>query len=142
MADIFVTVRAREHPTSNDVLIVDVIPEAPPQPGDDPSTVYLSIEDSDRIVWTGDLGSIAGSALVSLASDNNPFDPTASTGGDYLLQRNGFQNSGQAVVIPPDDEASFLEFKYSVLVGSDDNQRRGSIDPHIRIRRRRVYVAA
>lgn len=143
MADIFVTIRATPH-TSNDLLNIDVIPSATPPPGDDPSTVYLSTEDGDRIVWLGDAsaGSITGTTTVSMAAGNNPFDPSASTGGAYQVGLGGSANSGVAVITPPNDNESFVEFKYSVEVHSNDNQRHNTIDPRIRIRRKSVYTVA
>ncbi|MFN0084690.1 MAG: hypothetical protein ACKVX9_04815 [Blastocatellia bacterium] len=138
MADIFVTINVRPHPTQNDLLDLTIEPDAL-DPNGDPSTVYLSTEDNDRIVWLLNTESVGGSGLVRLAEGNNPFDPTSSTGGVYNTVIGGSVNSGAVVVTPPSEESLFLEFKYSVVVDSTDHLRHGSIDPHIRIRGKSVY---
>ncbi len=141
MADIFVTINVEPHPTQNDLLTLRIEPDAL-NPGEDPSIVYLSTEDNDRIVWLLNTQSVAGTGLVRMAQGNNPFDPTSSTGGVYNTAVGGAVTSGSVVVTPPSEESSFLEFKYSVVVDSADGQRHGAIDPHIRIRGKSVYKPA
>lgn len=141
MADIFVTINVEPHPTQNDLLVLRIEPDTL-NPDGDPSIVYLSTEDNDRIVWLLNTDSVGGSGLIRMAEGNNPFDPTSSTGGSYNTVIGGAVDSGGVVVTPPSEESFFLEFKYSVVVDSADQLRHGSIDPHIRIRGKSVYKPA
>jgi hypothetical protein len=123
---IVVTITAVPDPNTEDTLIVNV----------DQPTVFLSLEDQDQVRWVCQDGSVE----VNFAPANNPFDPNASSGGQYVTQTNGSIVSGPLAEEQLDvDEDSFRTFKYSILVTTPDGKRSGSLDPTIKGRRRRVY---
>jgi len=126
---IVVTVRATPDPNTADTLIVSI----------DRSTVFLSLEDEDQIRWICPDGSVE----VNFAPVTNPFDPSASSGGQYQTQVNGSIISGTMVEeqLAP-NEAAFRNFKYSVHVISPDETRSGTLDPRVMGRRKRVYFRA
>ncbi|MGH9834496.1 MAG: hypothetical protein ACRD9Y_15860 [Blastocatellia bacterium] len=123
---IVVTVRAIPDPNTEDTLIVSI----------DRSTVFLSLEDEDQIRWICPDGSVE----VNFAPVTNPFDPNASSGGQYQTQVNGSIISGTMIEeqLEP-TEAAFRAFKYSVQVILPDGTRSGTLDPRVMGRRRRVY---
>ncbi|MGE0132281.1 MAG: hypothetical protein AB7U82_29720 [Blastocatellales bacterium] len=123
---IVVTVTATPDPNTQDTLIVSI----------DQPTVFLSLEDLDQVRWVCQGGSVE----IVFASATNPFDPSASSGGQYQTQANGSLISGTLVAGQLDaDEEVFNTYKYSIVVRSFDGQRAGSLDPRIKGRRRRVY---
>ena len=123
---IVVTVTATPDPNTQDTLIVSV----------DLPTVFLSLDDLDQVRWVCQDCSVE----VVFAPAVNPFDPSASSGGQYQTQANGSIISGTLVQeqLDPDEEV-FNSYKYSIIVRSLDGQRAGSLDPRIKGRRRRVY---
>lgn len=126
---IVVTVTAIPDPATQDTLIVNV----------DRSLVYLSLEDEDEIQWVCSDGSID----VNFAPATNPFDPSASSGGQYQTQTNGSILSGPLVDEQLEtDEGSFRIFKYSIQVRSFDGTRAGVLDPRVMGRKKRVYYKA
>ncbi len=123
---IVITITATPDPATEDTLIVSV----------DQPTVFLSLEDEDEVRWICPTGSVE----VNFAPVTNPFDPGASSGGQYTAQVNGSIVSGPMVEGQLDADAEvFRTFKYSILVKSPDGKRAGSLDPTIKGRRRRVY---
>ena len=126
---IVVTVTAVPNPATEDTLIVDV----------GRPLVFLSLEDDDQVQWVCSDGSIE----VNFAPVTNPFDPSASSGGQYQTQTSGSIISG-----PLDegqlegDETAFRLFKYSINVTSSDGLRAGTLDPRFMVRKRRVYSPA
>lgn len=123
---IVVTVTAIPDPNTQDTLIVSV----------DLPTVFLSLDDLDQVRWVCQDGSVE----VIFAPTTNPFDPNASSGGQYQTQANGSIISG--TLAPGQlnaDEELFNSYKYSIVVRSPDGKRAGSLDPRIKGRRRRVY---
>jgi hypothetical protein len=123
---IVVIVRATPNPNTADTLIVSV----------DRSTVFLSLEDEDQIRWVCPDGSVE----VNFEPVANPFDPSASSGGQYQTQVNGSVISGTMVEEQlASNEAVFRSFKYSVHVILPDGSRSGTLDPRVMGRRRRVY---
>ena len=123
---IVVTVSATPDLTTQDKLIVTV----------DLNVVFLSLDDLDQVRWVCQDGSIE----VNFAPATNPFDPDASSGGQYQTQVNGSIVSGDLVEGQLDpNSAVFSTFKYSILVKSPDGSRAGSLDPRIKGRRMRVY---
>jgi len=126
---IVVTITAIPDPTTEDTLIVSA----------DRSLVFLSFEDDDQVRWICSDGSIE----VNFAPATNPFDPSASSGGQYQTQTNGSIISGALAEGQLDqDETTFRTFKYSIQVRSFDGTRAGTLDPRFMIRRRRVYYRA
>jgi hypothetical protein len=123
---IVVTISAAPDPDQADKLIVTA----------DRDLVLLSFEDADNIRWVCN----DGTAVIQFAPVNNPFDPNSSTGGQYQTAPGGSQVSGPPVesVLDPADEV-FTQFKYSITVTNSDGSRSGTLDPHVRVRRRRVY---
>src|SRR5262244_241958 len=126
---IVVTVTAVPDPATEDTLIVSV----------DRPLVFLSFEDDDQARWVCSDGSIE----VNFAPATNPFDPNASSGGQYQTQTNGSIISGTLVEgeLDPDEDA-FRLFKYSIQVRSFDGTRAGALDPRVMGRRKRVYFKA
>src|SRR5262245_36933900 len=127
MADpIVVTVTAIPDPTTEDTLTVDTVPRL----------VFLSFEDDDQVRWISSDGSIE----VNFAPATNPFDPSASSGGQYQTQTNGSIISGPLVDGQLEaDESLFRIFKYSIQVSSFDGARAGTLDPRVMGRKKRVY---
>jgi hypothetical protein len=123
---IVVTVTATPDPNTEDTLIVDA----------DRPLVFLSLEDDDQIRWVCSDASIE----VNFAPATNPFDPSASSGGQYQTQINGSIVSGTLAEgeLEP-DEIAFRLFKYSIQAKSFDGIRAGSLDPRVMVRRKRVY---
>jgi len=126
---IVVTVRATPDPNTEDTLIVSL----------DRSTVFLSLEDEDQVRWICPDGSVE----VNFEPVANPFDPSASSGGQYQTQVNGSVISGTMVEgqLAP-NAAAFRAFKYSVRVITPDGTRSGELDPRVMGRRKRVYFRA
>jgi hypothetical protein len=123
---IVVTVTAIPDPNTEDTLIVSV----------DRPIVFLSLEDEDQIRWI----CLDGSVEVNFAPITNPFDPNASSGGQYQTQVNGSIVSGTMVEEQlASEEAAFRAFKYSVHVILPDGTRSGTLDPRVMGRRKRVY---
>jgi hypothetical protein len=121
---ITITITAVDDPEQADHLIVDV----------DRRLVLLSFEDLDEVRWICN----RGTARVDFAPANNPFDPTAATGGSYVVVTGGSVTSGPPVEIVLDpDAAVFRQFKYDITVV--DGTRSGALDPHARVRRNAVY---
>lgn len=126
---IVVTVRATPDPNTQDTLIVSI----------DRSTVFLSLEDEDQIRWICPDGSVE----VNFEPVANPFDPSASSGGQYQTQVNGSIISGtMAEGQLASDAVAFRAFKYSVHVTLPDGSRSGELDPRVMGRRKRVYFRA
>jgi hypothetical protein len=126
---IVVTVTAVPNPATEDTLIVDV----------DRPLVFLSLEDDDQVRWVCSDGSIE----VNFAPVTNPFDPSASSGGQYQTQANGSIISGPLDAGQLDaEETAFRLFKYSINVISSDGLRAGTLDPRFMVRKRRVYSPA
>jgi len=124
---IVVTVTATPDPATEDTLIVNV----------DQELVFLSLEDQDQVQWVCSDGSIE----VNFAPLTNPFNPNASSGGQYQTQTNGSIISGPLVAGQLEaDETAFRLFKYSIQVRSFDGTRAGTRDPWVMGRRRRVYL--
>jgi len=123
---IVVTITATDDPDQADKLIVEV----------NRNLVLLSFEDADNIRWVCN----DGTAVVQFAPVYNPFDPNFNTGGQYQMAPGGSQVSGPPVdsVLDPDEQI-FTQFKYSITVTSLDGSRSGALDPHVRVRRKRVY---
>ncbi|HKQ75323.1 MAG TPA: hypothetical protein VJ810_16610 [Blastocatellia bacterium] len=123
---IVVTISAVPDPNTEDTLIVTT----------DQSIVFLSLEDDDQVRWVCPDGSVE----VNFAPVNNPFDPNASSGGQYATQVNGSIVSGS---LDPGQlepvEALFRIFKYSIQVKSPDGTRAGTLDPRVVGRKKRVY---
>jgi hypothetical protein len=130
MADpIVVTVTATPDEATQDTLILNV----------DRPLVFLSLEDEDEVRWVCSDGSIE----VNFAPVTNPFDPSASSGGQYQTQANGSIVSGTLVEEQLEtDETAFRIFKYSIQVRSFDGTRAGALDPRVMGRKRRVYYKA
>ncbi len=126
---IVVTITAIPDPTTEDTLIVSV----------DRPLVFLSLEDDDQVRWVFSDGSIE----ANFAPATNPFDPSASSGGQYQTQTNGSIISGALVEgqLEP-DETVFRTFKYSIQVKSFDGTRAGVLDPRFMVRKKRVYYRA
>lgn len=123
---IVVTVTAVQDPATEDTLIVTV----------DRPLVFLSLEDQDEVRWICSDGSIE----VNFAPLTNPFDPSASSGGQYQTQTAGSIISGTLVEGQLDpDETAFRFFKYSIQVSSFDGSRGGTLDPRVIVRKKRVY---
>ncbi len=124
---IVVTIIATPDLDQADKLIVTV----------DRDLVFLSFEDADNIRWVCN----DGTAVVQFAPATNPFDPNPNTGGQYQTSPGGSQVSGPPVesVLDPNEQI-FRQFKYLITVTSPDGSRSGGIDPHVRVRRRRVYT--
>ena len=123
---IVVTVTATPDPNTEDTLIVSV----------DRPLVFLSLEDEDQVRWVCSDGSIE----VNFAPVTNPFDPNASSGGQYQTQTDGSIISGTLVEGQLEgEEDAFRVFKYSIQVRSFDGTRAGTLDPRVMGRRRRVY---
>src|SRR5262245_47412974 len=103
----------------------------------EPDLVLLSLEDQDEVRWV----STRGTATIDFAPANNPFDPSQFTGGEYVVPPGGSVTSGPpaAIVLQGEDDDVFRQFKYSISVV--DGTRSGAVDPHARIRRKRVYRA-
>lgn len=121
---IVVTITAVPDPNTQDTLIVSV----------DFNTVFLSVEDLDEVQWVCPFGTFE----VNFAPAANPFDPNASTGGQYVSSPQGSAISGPLFDFSWDDE-SFQTFKYSILVKSPDGTRSGAVDPRVKGRKKRVY---
>jgi hypothetical protein len=123
---IVVMITATPDPDQADKLIVEV----------NRNLVLLSFEDADNIRWVCN----DGTAVVQFAPAFNPFDPNANTGGQYQMAPGGSQVSGPPVdsVLDPEEQI-FTQFKYSITVTSPDGSRSGALDPHVRVRRKRVY---
>ena len=100
----------------------------------DRKRVLLSSQDPDEIRWVCN----RGTAKIDFAPANNPFDPNSSTGGNYQVVVGGSALSGTVaeVVLDPDPDV-FREFEYNIIV--IDGARSGVADPHVRVRRSRVY---
>lgn len=123
---IVVTVTAVPDPATEDTLIVNV----------DRPLVFLSLEDEDQVRWVCSDGSVE----VNFAPVTNPFDPSASSGGQYQTQTDGSVISGTLVEGQLEaDEEAFRIFKYSIQVRTVDGTRAGTLDPRVMVRRRRVY---
>jgi hypothetical protein len=121
---ITVTISADDDPAQSDHLLVKV----------DRDLVLLSIEDQDEIRWVN----TRGAATINFAPANNPFDPNAPTGGEYVVPAGGSVTTGPAAdIISNDPPTIFRQFKYTITV--TDGSRSGALDPHARIRRQRVY---
>ena len=126
---IVVTIAAIPDPATEDTLIVTV----------DRPLLFLSLEDDDQVRWVCSDGSID----VNFAPVTNPFDPSASSGGQYETQTNGSIISGSLIEGQLDeDETAFRLFKYSIIVRSSDGLRAGALDPRFMVRRKRVYSRA
>jgi hypothetical protein len=126
---IVVTVTAVPDLTTEDTLIVNV----------DRPLVFLAFEDDDQVRWVCSDGSVE----VNFASVTNPFDPSASSGGQYQTQTDGSIISGTLVEGQLEaDEEAFRIFKYSIQVRNFDGTRAGTLDPRVMVRRRRVYFPA
>jgi hypothetical protein len=126
---IVVTVTAIPDPTTEDTLIVSV----------DRPLVFLALEDEDQIRWVCSDGPIE----VNFAPVTNPFDPGASSGGQYQTQTDGSIISGTLVEGQLEaDEEAFRIFKYSIQVRNFDGTRAGTLDPRVMGRRKRVYFPA
>src|SRR5262245_1371531 len=98
---IVVTVTAVPDPATEDTLIVNV----------DRPLVFLSLEDDDQVRWVCSDGSIE----VNFAPVTNPFDPSASSGGQYQTQTDGSIISGALVEGELEaDDSLFRIFKYSI----------------------------
>jgi len=130
MADpIVVTVTATPDEATQDTLILSV----------DLPLVFLSLDDEDEVRWVCSDGSVE----VNFAPATNPFDPSASSGGQYQTQANGSILSGTLVESQLEtDETAFRLFKYSILVRSFDGTRAGALDPRVMGRKKRVYYKA
>ena len=130
MADpIVVTVTATPDEATQDTLILTV----------DRPLVFLSLDDEDEVRWVCSDGSVE----VNFAPATNPFDPSASSGGQYQTQANGSILSGTLVESQLEiDETAFRLFKYSILVRSFDGTRAGALDPRVMGRKKRVYYKA
>lgn len=126
---IVVTVTAVPDPATEDTLIVSV----------DRPLVFLAFEDDDQVRWVCSDGSVE----VNFAPVTNPFDPSASSGGQYQTQTDGSIISGTLVEgqLGADEEA-FRIFKYSIQVRNVDGTRAGTLDPRVMGRRKRVYFPA
>src|SRR5262249_47050052 len=119
-----ITINAVDDATQDDHLIVEL----------DNEQALLSFEDQDELRWV----CIRSTATIRFAPANNPFDPTATTGGTYEVPAGGSVISGPPEEIVLDQNANvFRVFKYSVTV--TDGTRAGSRDPRVRVRRNRVY---
>jgi hypothetical protein len=126
---IVVTVTAVPDLTTEDTLIVNV----------DRPLVFLAFEDDDQVRWVCSDGSVE----VNFAPVTNPFDPSASSGGQYQTQTDGSIISGTLVEGQLEvDEEAFRIFKYSIQVRNFDGTRAGTLDPRVMVRRRRVYFPA
>jgi hypothetical protein len=123
---IVVTVTATPDPNTEDTLIVTV----------DFPTLFLSLEDEDQVRWICPDGSVE----VNFAPVTNPFDPNASSGGQYQTQADGSIISGTLVEGQLDNDVElFRTFKYSISVTSPDGKRAGVLDPRVKGRKKRVY---
>ena len=123
---IVITVTAVPDPATEDTLIVSV----------DRPLVFLSLEDDDEAQWICSDGSIE----VNFAPVTNPFDSSASSGGQYQTQTNGSIVSGPLDEAQLDaDDTVFRLFKYSINVTSFDGLRAGALDPRFMVRKKRVY---
>jgi hypothetical protein len=126
---IVVTVTAVPDPATEDTLIVSV----------DRPLIFLSLEDDDQVRWVCSDGSVE----VNFAPVTNPFDPNASSGGQYQTQADGSIISGTLVEEQLEaDEVAFRIFKYSIQVRNVDGTRAGTLDPRVMGRRKRVYFSA
>ncbi len=123
---IVVTITAVPDLTTEDTLIVSA----------DRPLVFLSLEDQDEIRWVCSDGSME----INFAPVTNPFDPNASSGGQYQTQADGSIISGalDEGQLEADDTA-FRIFKYTINVRTSDGLRAGALDPRVMGRRRRVY---
>jgi hypothetical protein len=126
---IVITVTAVPDPATADTLLVSV----------DLPLVFLASDDDDEARWICSDGSIE----VNFAPVTNPFDSSASSGGQYQTQADGSIISGpldEAQLDP--DETVFRIFKYSINVTSFDGLRAGTLDPRFMVRKKRVYSPA
>jgi hypothetical protein len=126
---IVITVTAVPDPATEDTLIVNV----------DRPLIFLSFEDDDQVRWICSDGSVE----VNFAPVTNPFDPSASSGGQYQTQADGSIISGPLAEGQLEaDDSLFRIFKYSIQVRNVDGTRAGTLDPRVMGRRKRVYFSA